>query len=324
MSKTTKGIFRASASNIINTLQWKSLEERRREGRLCMMYKITSNLVDVNKEGCLKQPIRRSRNTRDRSYMQVPSCSSDYRKESFFPRTIREWNSLHATRYSVSENTWGFQTYKEQIIQSCQVNWISTMAMVYSAFRYILSCTSLLILMVEVNPAASAPIDGGQSGTISDNAVILSVTLVAAVLLLSAVLFVFLCGGCTGMEVGTESHPASSGGKSDHYNDHMITSSMAFPDNNPAGGATDQSMPYSLNPTIPSAPGFAGYQQVPQSDTSGWGGGGYGQTNAPPTQGYGTRSPGPNAHRSPFDTEPPPPSYNESMSRDSDFVSFQR
>ncbi|KAK3106955.1 hypothetical protein FSP39_003887 [Pinctada imbricata] len=83
----------SSVSNIINTLQWKSLEERRREGRLCMMYKITNNLVDVNKEGRLKQPIRRSRNTHDRSYM-VPSCSSDYRKESFFPRTIREWNSL--------------------------------------------------------------------------------------------------------------------------------------------------------------------------------------------------------------------------------------
>jgi hypothetical protein len=41
----------------------------------------------------LVPPKRQTRNTHSRSY-QFPSTSSDYRKGSFFPRNIREWNAL--------------------------------------------------------------------------------------------------------------------------------------------------------------------------------------------------------------------------------------
>ncbi|VDI45583.1 Hypothetical predicted protein [Mytilus galloprovincialis] len=49
--------------------------------------------VAVTKEDRLIPPKRLSRNMHDRSF-QIPAASNDYRKFSFFPRTIKDWNSL--------------------------------------------------------------------------------------------------------------------------------------------------------------------------------------------------------------------------------------
>lgn len=54
--------------------------------------KIVSEKVAVTKEGRL-MPHNDSRNMHDRSF-QIPAASSDYRKYSFFPRTIKDWNTL--------------------------------------------------------------------------------------------------------------------------------------------------------------------------------------------------------------------------------------
>ena len=56
-------------------------------------YKTHHEDVAISKEERLIPPKRTTRNMHQLSF-QVSSSSSDYRKYSFFPRTIRDWNSL--------------------------------------------------------------------------------------------------------------------------------------------------------------------------------------------------------------------------------------
>ena len=58
-----------------------------------MMYKIRNNKVDVDASNKLIPTTRPSRKNNQMS-MQIPSCRTTARKESFYPRTIREWNTL--------------------------------------------------------------------------------------------------------------------------------------------------------------------------------------------------------------------------------------
>ncbi|XP_061186339.1 serine/threonine-protein kinase PAK 4-like [Saccostrea echinata] len=138
---------------------------------------------------------------------------------------------------------------------------------------------------------------------------------VSAVIILVLIVVLIQCGGCVGMEVSSESHPAAGTNKGQHYpssvvtdaNTQVLMSSHTLPGDDPYqpnnGG---QGLPYSLNPTVPSAPGFTGYQSTPTAQPApGWGQGGG------PGQGY--QSPGPGAHRPAMGSEPPPPSYNDSV-----------
>ena len=84
---------RSSVSKMLEKLKWGSLENRRKDARLTMMYKIDRELVAIRKENRLIPPLRRSRNTHSRSY-QHHACRIDTRKMSFFPRTVRDWNLL--------------------------------------------------------------------------------------------------------------------------------------------------------------------------------------------------------------------------------------
>ena len=58
-----------------------------------MMYKIINEKVAIPKEGRIIPPKRLSRNMHNKSF-QIPSATSDYRKYSFCPRTIRDWSAL--------------------------------------------------------------------------------------------------------------------------------------------------------------------------------------------------------------------------------------
>ena len=78
--------YTASVSMMLNHLQWKSLKERWRDSRLCMLYKIRSNLVEISCAD-LKAVNRLSRYTHSGAYIPM-SCSRDYRKYSFYPRTV--------------------------------------------------------------------------------------------------------------------------------------------------------------------------------------------------------------------------------------------
>ena len=67
--------------------------ERRQRARLVLMYKIVNGLVKIDATDRLVQPSRLSRNMGQDSF-PIPSCNTIIRKESFHPRTIRDWNAL--------------------------------------------------------------------------------------------------------------------------------------------------------------------------------------------------------------------------------------
>ena len=58
-----------------------------------MLYKIQNKEVAISTENRLIPPSRFTRNMHNLSF-QIPNSNRDYRKFSFFPHTIRDWNSL--------------------------------------------------------------------------------------------------------------------------------------------------------------------------------------------------------------------------------------
>ena len=82
-----------SVTDMISVLGWETLEQRRRDMRLVLMYKIANGLVAVPASPHLRPITRSSRLCHPAGYL-VPSSTSDYHKFSFFPGTIREWNAL--------------------------------------------------------------------------------------------------------------------------------------------------------------------------------------------------------------------------------------
>jgi hypothetical protein len=57
-----------------------------------MMYKLKNNIVQVDASSKLIPNERPSRN--NEQALRIPSCKTTARKDSFYPRTIKEWNTL--------------------------------------------------------------------------------------------------------------------------------------------------------------------------------------------------------------------------------------
>ena len=83
-------------TDMLSDLKWDTLELRRKKNRLTVMYKLSHNLVDITTEEYLiPNSEKRTRNSHAFKY-RLPEVSKDVFKFSFFPRSIREWNSLPA------------------------------------------------------------------------------------------------------------------------------------------------------------------------------------------------------------------------------------
>ena len=96
---------------MIEQLEWKPLKNRRKQARLTMMYKLTFGLVNIQCENKLVPNQRHSRNNNSLSY-QVRSCRTSVRKESYYPRTIREWNTLPTSTVSAES----LEVFKAQLV----------------------------------------------------------------------------------------------------------------------------------------------------------------------------------------------------------------
>ena len=83
----------SSVSEMILGLEWPTLHHRRRDGTLCMLYKIRAGLVAIDEKTYLTPVNRPTRHTNSQAYI-LPSCRSDGYKYSFFPRAIKAWNTL--------------------------------------------------------------------------------------------------------------------------------------------------------------------------------------------------------------------------------------
>ena len=83
----------SSVTYMLNRLNWKPLQERRLNIRLCLIYKIVNRLVVVPTENYLVPQLLPSRHYNSMAYT-IFSSRHDYYKYSFFPRTVIAWNQL--------------------------------------------------------------------------------------------------------------------------------------------------------------------------------------------------------------------------------------
>ena len=101
---------RSSVDTMLDTLKWKTLQRRRKEARLNMLYKIQNKEVAISTENRLIPPSRFTRNMHNWLSFQIPNSNCDYKKFSFFPHTIRDWNALQQDIVSTgSLTTFAFQ-----------------------------------------------------------------------------------------------------------------------------------------------------------------------------------------------------------------------
>ena len=78
-------------TEMLNNLKWQPLEERRTNNRLIMLFRIANSLVDIEPDNFLRTSDSRTRGARTfyQKHTNHPALHN-----SFFPRTIREWNRL--------------------------------------------------------------------------------------------------------------------------------------------------------------------------------------------------------------------------------------
>ena len=85
----------SSVTEMLNHLAWPTLQIRRSEARLCMMYKMVHRQVATNIRLYTTPVLRPTRHTHPYSYIQIQARYEAYRM-AYFPRTIVEWNQLPA------------------------------------------------------------------------------------------------------------------------------------------------------------------------------------------------------------------------------------
>ena len=83
----------SSVTQMIKDLNWRTLEQRRIDSRLTLLYKITYDLVAIPAAEYLILNTRQSRHNHQLAYRRIPTLK-DYYKFTFFPRTIVHWNAL--------------------------------------------------------------------------------------------------------------------------------------------------------------------------------------------------------------------------------------
>ena len=81
-------------TNMITSLGWQSLKQRRQNSRLCMLYKIQHNLIDINRDLYIRHNDSRTRG--QHRLFQERTNNETYRN-FFFQRTVRDWNPLPAS-----------------------------------------------------------------------------------------------------------------------------------------------------------------------------------------------------------------------------------
>ena len=90
-----------SMTGILEQLKWESLKKRRKDSRLIMLYKCLKAAASIPTND-LVPPIRHTRSHHSLAF-QIPMAGTDIYKSSFFPQTIRDWNSLTDSLISASE-----------------------------------------------------------------------------------------------------------------------------------------------------------------------------------------------------------------------------
>ena len=83
----------ANLTEMLQSLGWRSLEQRRSDSRLCLFYKIIYGLVAIDMPPYVVHPSRILRNSHPLGSRQTQT-TVDYYKYSFYPLAIVQWNRL--------------------------------------------------------------------------------------------------------------------------------------------------------------------------------------------------------------------------------------
>ena len=81
---------------MLEKLNWHSLEQRRADSRLAMLYKMANSLVAIDASPLLV-PMEGIQHSAHPHRYVVPTTRTVLHQNSFFPRTIRQWNSLSSS-----------------------------------------------------------------------------------------------------------------------------------------------------------------------------------------------------------------------------------
>ena len=80
-------------TDMINRLEWQTLQETRRERRLGLFYKIYHGVTVLDPAAYIAEPDYLGRQDHSKKVKRF-QCERDIWANSFFPRTIRDWNEL--------------------------------------------------------------------------------------------------------------------------------------------------------------------------------------------------------------------------------------
>ena len=83
----------SSVTDMLENLGWRTLEQRRVDALLALLFKIYNGLIPVDARKYLRHPTRRSRHSHGYNFIPLSTSTSSHRL-SFYPGTITQWNSL--------------------------------------------------------------------------------------------------------------------------------------------------------------------------------------------------------------------------------------
>jgi len=78
----------ASVAEMLKELNWTTLQQRRVDARLTMLYRIFNNLVAVNPGDNLRSPTCKSSYVHDHSFILISSSATSHRLSFFHPRPV--------------------------------------------------------------------------------------------------------------------------------------------------------------------------------------------------------------------------------------------
>ena len=90
-----------SMTGIREELKWETLQKRRKDNRLVLLYKCLKGKARIPTDDLIPKN-RRCRNQHSLVF-QIPTASEDAYKESFFRQSIRDWNALPDSLISSAE-----------------------------------------------------------------------------------------------------------------------------------------------------------------------------------------------------------------------------
>ena len=94
----------SSVTTMLTSLQWPTLELRRKISRLQLFHKAIYGSVAMSIPQYFQQTQRPTRNYHPLHLIQPQTLTSAY-QQSFYPRTVKEWNSLPTSIIEITDNT---------------------------------------------------------------------------------------------------------------------------------------------------------------------------------------------------------------------------